>query len=128
MQTETDIMRNLAKHLVEEPNADEDTWRPQRGDFRKQQSHPTQYASRPEPPFEQNRRRKFTFQPPPKTFQTNPAPETRDVFDLAQGPLKESHFFDMIDMMQRQSRQARPRGDVRDEDTWWDAISKNKPY
>jgi hypothetical protein len=154
MQTENDIMKNLNTHLEEEknkkiPSPKQVKLYPQMGDFKKQNTNPAKFSSKQEDTAQENRRRQFTYNHPNQKRNKNyftsarPDPDPQQFpgfsnknslqnFGLQQQqPLKESHFYEMIDMIQKESEQMKSEKELlphQKEDYWWDAISKNKQY
>lgn len=139
MQTETDIMKNLNSHLhrsglEEEPFPKEEAV-PRRADFRKQFSG--QFGQVLQRRLvEEGAQRHFTQQPERRRhFERRLSREGNDSRKPEgveqKGPLKESHFFDMIDMMQKQSEKLNSQKNLLDRQTeghWFESLSRKKQY
>ena len=142
METETDIMKNLNAHL--KPNLYEsEVINNKRGNFKK---HGTiSEVETRQIQFEKDliRQRNFTSNGRRRKFDAHlknnkvVEVETRkgDISPLPginhNGPIKESHFFDMIDQIQRESQQFEAQEKLLNRQTeghWFESLSRKKPY
>jgi hypothetical protein len=151
MQTETDIMKNLNLHLNSNKQIQEseviNDYNPHKGNFKK---HGTvseveqreklfvEKDTRKRNYTTYDKRRKFNPNYGQVNHQSNYTPiDSREgkispLPGISQkGPLKESHFFDMIDQIQKESEQLESRKKLFDQQTernWYESISRKDPY
>jgi hypothetical protein len=142
METETDIMKNLNMHLG--PNIREsEVINTHKGNFKKHGTVSEVETRQIE--FERDliRQRNFTSNGRRPKFKAHLEKnkfipiETKEgaISPLPginqKGPLKESHFFDMIDQIQKESQQFESREKLLNRQTegnWFESLSRKKPY